>query len=167
MVSIMGSSSTDGTLPWSFPFSHTEWDQTLGAVQVHMLTLHTQLYALQQQQHQLQHQVDTLQGRLDKTSKTARKPPSSDSPFTKPTLRPSSGTRGARKGHPGSGVTLREPTDVQHVYPAPCACGHGALGPIGAHLRFLFDAISDHAASSSIRNVRGTRPSSQARTSVS
>jgi transposase len=124
----MGSSSTDGTQSWSFPFSHTEWDQTPGAVQAHMLTLQTQLDALQQQHHQLQHQVDTLQGRLDKTSKTSSKPPSSDSPFTKPMRRPSSGKRGARKGHPGAGATLLAPTDVQYVYPAPCACGHGDLG---------------------------------------
>jgi transposase len=93
-----------------------------------MLMLQTQLHVLQQQQHQLQQQVDTLQGRLNKTSKTSNKPPSSDSPFTKPTRRTSSGKRGARKGHPGSGATLLEPTAVQHVYPAPCACGHGALG---------------------------------------
>src|SRR2546428_12933345 len=128
MVSMMGSSNTDGTPTWSFPFSYTEWDQTPGAVQAHMLTLQTHLHELQQQHRQLQQQVDALQGRLDKTSKTSSKPPSSDSPFTKPTLRPSSGKRGARKGHPGAGATLLEPTDMQHVYPAPCACGHGALG---------------------------------------
>ena len=128
MVSMMGSFSTEGTPTWRFPFSHTEWDQTPDAVQAHVLTLHTQLYELQQQHHQLQQQVDTLQGRLDKTSQTSRKPPSSDSPFTKPTRRPSSGKRGARKGHLGSGVTLLAPTDVQHGYPAPCACDHSALG---------------------------------------
>ena len=128
MVSMMGSFSTEGTPTWRFPFSHTEWDQTPDAVQAHVLTLQTQLYELQQQHHQLQQQVDTLQGRLDKTSQTSRKPPSSDSPFTKPTRRPSSGKRGARKGHLGSGVTLLAPTDVQHVYPAPCACDHSALG---------------------------------------
>ena len=125
---MMDASSTDGNPTWCFPFSQTEWDQTPGAVQAHVLTLHTQLHALQQQHHQLQQQVDTLQGRLNTTSKTSSKPPSSDSPFTKPTRRPSSGKRGARKGHPGSGTTLLEPTDLQHVYPAPCACGHGALG---------------------------------------
>src|SRR5437867_1578306 len=127
MVSRMGSCSTDGTPTWSFPFSHTEWDHTPDAVQAHVLTLQTQLDALQQQHHQLQQQLDTLQGRLDKTSKTSSKPPSSDSPFTKPTQRTSSGKRGARKGHPGAGVTLLEPTDVHHVYPALCACGQGAL----------------------------------------
>jgi transposase len=92
-----------------------------------MLTLHTQLHELQQQHRQLQQQVDTLQGRLDKTSHTSSKPPSSDSPFQKPTRRTSSGKRGARKGHPGAGMTLLEPTAVHHVYPAPCACGHGEL----------------------------------------
>src|SRR5439155_2469191 len=140
MVSMMGSFSTDGTPTWSFPFSHTEWDQTPDAVQAHVLTLQTQLDALQQQHHQVQQQVDTLEGRLDKTSKTSRKPPSSDSPFTKPTRRPSSGKRGARKGHLGSGVTLLVPTDVQHVYPAPCAWGHGTLGtPTQYHIHQVIE----------------------------
>jgi transposase len=125
---MMDSSNTDAPPTWSFPFSHTEWDHTPGAVQAHLLTLQTQLHALQQQQHQLQQQVDTLQGRLDNTSQTSSKPPSSDSPFPKPTRRSSSGKRGARKGHPGSGALLLEPTNIQHVYPAPCACGQGALG---------------------------------------
>ena len=125
---MMDASTTDDTPTWSFPFSPTEWDHTPGAVQAHLLTLQTQLHALQQQHHQLQQQVDTLQGRLDKTSKTSSKPPSSDSPFTKPARRSSSGKRGARKGHPGTGAILLEPTSIQHVSPAPCACGQGALG---------------------------------------
>jgi transposase len=128
MVAIMTCSPPADTVPWPFPFSQTAWDQTPGAVQNHLLELSTQLSALQQQQQQLQKQVDALQGRLDKTSKTSSKPPSSDSPFTKPTRRPSSGKRGARQGHPGSGATLLEPTDAHHVYPAPCACGHGEFG---------------------------------------
>jgi transposase len=125
-MAMASQADTDNTT-WPFPFSPQAWEQTPDTVQAHMLTLQTQLHALQQQHHQLQHQVNTLQGRLDKTSKTSSKPPSSDSPFTKPTLRPSSSKRGARKGHPGAGATLLEPTDVQHVYPAPCACGHGEL----------------------------------------
>jgi transposase len=92
-----------------------------------MLTLHTQLLTLPQQPQQLQHQVDTLPGRRHTTSKTSRKPPSSDSPFHKPTRRISSGTRGAHKGHPGSGPTLLPPTDVHHLSPKPCTCGQGAL----------------------------------------
>ena len=55
----------------AFSLFATEWDQTPGAVQAHMLMLQTQLHELQQQRHQIQQQVDTLQGRLDKTSKTS------------------------------------------------------------------------------------------------
>jgi transposase len=68
-----------------------------------------------------------LQGHMDKTSQTSSKPPSSDSPFKKPKRRKSSGTGGAKQGHPDSGPTLLEPTDVPHLYPAPCSCGHGQL----------------------------------------
>ena len=117
----MTSSSTKNNPTWSFPFSQQAWDQTPFAVQDHMLTLQTQL-------HELQQQVDLLQGRVDKTSRNSSKPPSSDSPFNKPKRRQSSGKRGAKKGHPGVGPTLLEPTDVQHVYPASCVCGHGELG---------------------------------------
>jgi transposase len=110
---------TDNTT-WPFPFSPREWEHTPPAVQDHLRALHTQLQ-------QIQHQLNTLQARLVKTSKTSSKPPSSDSPFTKPTRRTTAGKRGARQGHPGSGVTVLEPTAVQHVYPAPCACGQGEL----------------------------------------
>ena len=113
---------------WPFPFAPQEWDQTPLTVQDHLRELRNQLQQLEHHNHHLQQQVETLQGRLDKTSKTSSKPPSSDSPFTKPTRRPSSGTRGARKGHPGAGAPVLAPTDVQRVYPAPCACSHGELG---------------------------------------
>jgi transposase len=121
------SSQADTDNPtWPLPFSPQEWDQTPLTVQDHLRELRNQLQQLEHHNHHLQQQVETLQGRLDKTSS---KPPSSDSPFTKPTRRPSSGKRGARKGHPGAGATVLAPTDVQHVYPAPCACGHRELGP--------------------------------------
>jgi len=112
---------------WSFPFSQAEWDQTPGAVQTHLVALQTQLHDLQQQQQHLQLQLDQLQGRVDQTSKTSSKPPSSDSPFKKPQRGGSSGKRGGRKGHQGSGPILLEPTDVQVVHPAACACGHSGL----------------------------------------
>lgn len=95
------------------------------------MVLQQQLGELKQQVDHLQQQVTILQGRMDKTSQTSSKPPSLDSPFTKPKRskqRKSSGKRGARMGHPGSGPTLLAPTEVQHLYPAPCSCGHGALG---------------------------------------
>jgi len=68
---------------WTFPLSQKDWEQTPGAVQTHLLTLQTQLDALQQQRQTLQIQVDHLQGRVDQTSQTSSKPPSSDSPFKK------------------------------------------------------------------------------------
>ncbi len=120
----MASSPTADNTTWSFPFSQQEWDQTPCVVQEHVVALQNQLY-------EIQHQVDILQGRVEKTSQTSSKPPSSDSPFTKPKKpkrRPSSGKRGGRKGHPGSGPILLAPTEVQHVYPASCGCGHGELG---------------------------------------
>jgi len=116
---------------WPFPFSERDWHQTPPSVQRHVTTLEQQLGEFQTQVDQLRKQVDVLQGRADKTSQTSSKPPSSDSPFKKPERserRKSSGKRGAKKGHPGSGPTLLEPTEVQHVYPAPCSCGHGELG---------------------------------------
>jgi transposase len=111
-----------------FPFSEDDWNQTLPSVQQYVMALQQQLSALQRQVDQLQKQVEMLQGRIDKTSTTSSKPPSSDSPFKRPKRRKSSGKRGARKGHPGSGPTLLEPTDVQHLYPAPCSCGHSEMG---------------------------------------
>jgi transposase len=121
-----GSNNTPG----SFPFPEQDWHHTPRSVQNYVVELQNQLNDLKQQHDQLQQQVDTLQGRVDKTSQTSSKPPSSDSPFTKPQRskrHTSSGKRGAREGHPGSGPTLLEPTEVQHLYPAPCACGHGEL----------------------------------------
>ena len=115
---------------WPFPFDRSDWEQTPPAVQAYLLSLHQRLAQLQQQ-------IDALQGRLDKTSKTSSKPPASDSPFKRPKRskrRKSPGKRGARMGHPGSGPILLEPTEVQHVYPVPCACGHGELGtPTRSH----------------------------------
>jgi len=116
---------------WPFPFPEQDWHQTPPSVQNHVVELQNQLNELKTQHDQLHKQVDRLQGRVDKTSQTSSKPPSSDSPFTKPKKpkrRRSSGKRGAQEGHPGSGPALLEPTEVQHIYPAPCACGHGELG---------------------------------------
>jgi transposase len=101
---------------WSFPFSRDEWEQTPPAVRDHLVTL-------QQHLSHLQKQVDALESRLNQTSKTSNKPPSSDSPFTKPKPRTFARKRGAQKGHTGSGPTLLSATEVRQVSPAPCACG--------------------------------------------
>lgn len=108
-----------------------DWELTPPTVQEYIHSLHQQIK-------QLQTQVETLQGRVKKTSQTSSKPPSSDSPFDKPkrTPRPSSGKRGGQKGHPGKGPTLLHPTEVHLMTPGPCACGHGelvALAPYDTH----------------------------------
>ena len=84
---------------------------------------------LQKRVEQLAQQVEALPARWDPTSRTSRKPPSSDSPFQKPTRQPrrTGAPRGGRKGHPGSGPLLLCPTDVHLIEPGPCACGHGEL----------------------------------------
>ena len=116
---------------WALPFSPTEWALTPPAVQA-------PVQRLQPRVHQLEHQVETLPGRVERTSHTSSKPPSSDSPFHKPTRQPraSGSPRGARPGHPGHGPTLLRPTEVRLLEPAPCACGYGkliSLAPYDTH----------------------------------
>ncbi len=103
--------------------SQTDWQHTPPAVQACLFTLHQRLA-------QLQEQIDQLQKRLQRTSKTSDKPPSSDSPFQRPVSKQDKppGKRGARMGHPGSGSRLRRPTERRAIHPGPCACGQGVLG---------------------------------------
>jgi len=112
---------TDSIL-WALPFCPMDWELTPPAVQDDLQSLHQQIK-------QLQTQVETLQGRVEKTSQTSSKPPSSDAPFDKPKRkqRQSSGKRGGQKGHPGTGPTLLSPPEVHLITPGPCACGHGEL----------------------------------------
>ncbi|ETX02877.1 MAG: hypothetical protein ETSY2_34645 [Candidatus Entotheonella gemina] len=107
---------------WALPVCQMAWEQTPPAVRDYIDSLHQQIQDLEKQ-------VDTLQGRVDKTSKTSSKPPSSDSPFDKPKRNPrkSSGKRGGKKGRRGKGPTLLSPTEVHWIEPGPCACGHGEL----------------------------------------
>ena len=70
-----------------------------------------------------------LKRRLGMNSTNSSKPPSSDSPFTKPTpksLRRKSGRRpGGQPGHPGSTLTLvADPNERHRHEPGPCTgCG--------------------------------------------
>jgi transposase len=128
----MATSSQANSDTTTWPFSEEDWHQTPPSVQTYVVELQRQLGDLKQQYNQLQKQVDMLQGRVDTTSQTSSKPPSSDSPFKEPKggkRRQSSGKRGAKKGHAGFGPTLLEPTEVQHIYPASCPCGHMEMGP--------------------------------------
>ena len=130
-------SHTDPIL-WALPFGQLEWEITPPAVQAYITTQHQQIAQFQTQIKQLQTQVETLQGQVDKTSQTSSKPPSSDSPFSKPKRqrKTSSGQRGGQQGHRGKGPTLLSPTEVRLIEPGPCLCGHGnlvALTPYYTH----------------------------------
>ena len=114
-------SHTDSLL-WALPFSQMEWDLTPPAVQ-------DDIKSQNQQIAQLQKQIETLQGRVENTSQTSSRPPSSDSPFNKPKRqrKKSAGKRGGQKGHRGNGPKLLSPTEVHLIEPGPCACGYGQL----------------------------------------
>src|SRR5262245_35996645 len=111
---------------WALPVCQREWALTPPAVQDYIKSQNQQIHALKKQLDQSQQQIETLQGQLAKTSQTSNKPPSSDSPFTKPKhqRRKSSGKRGGQKGHGGKGPTLLSPTEVHLLEPGPCPCGH-------------------------------------------
>ena len=130
-------SHTDSIL-WALPFCQMEWELTPPAVQDYIKHQNQQIAQFQAQIAQLQQQVATLQGRVEQTSQTSSKPPSSDSPFNKPKRhkRTASGKRGGQKGHRGKGPTLLSPTEVHLIEPGPCACGHGhlvSLSPYHTH----------------------------------
>ena len=122
MVQPPSSQAHTDSILWALPFCPMDWELTPPAVQNDLQSLHQQIT-------QLEKQVETLQGRVEKTSQTSSKPPSSDSPFDKPKRPPrqSSGKRGGRLGHPGKGPTLLSPTAVHLITPGPCACGHDEL----------------------------------------
>ena len=105
----------------SFPFTEQDWTTTPPAVQAYLHTLHDQLS-------QLQERVERLEARLNQDSTTSSRPPSSDSPYTKPRRRKSSEARsrkgGGKPGHPGHRQMLLPPTSVEELLPESCACGN-------------------------------------------
>ena len=88
-----------------------------------------------------------LKRRLDLDSRNSSKPPSSDSPFTKPapkSLRRKSGSKpGGQHGHPGSTLKLvADPDDRLRHEPGSCAgCGADLAGApeAGVERRQVFD----------------------------
>jgi transposase len=105
---------------WSFPFTPQDWEQTPLAVQAYVRTLRDEVA-------QLQNRVETLETRLQQNSTTSSRPPSSDSPYKKPRLRPTAATprkAGGKPGHPGHHQVLVPPTTVQELRPERCTCGN-------------------------------------------
>src|SRR5262245_37248286 len=105
---------------WPFPFTPQDWAQTPLAVQAYVR-------ALRDEVKQLHDGVETLAARLQQNSTTSSRPPSSDSPYKKPRLRPTAATprkAGGKPGHPGHRQVLLPPTTVREVRPERCACGN-------------------------------------------
>jgi len=75
---------------------------------------------------QLNKRIEQLEARVDQNSQNSNKPPSSDSPFTKPKKELQKGKRkkGARKGRRGYKQELLEPTEVIPLKPEVCRCGN-------------------------------------------
>jgi transposase len=95
----------------------------------------------------LQAQVAELAARLGQNSQNSSRPPSSDSPFTKPaprSLRGRSGRKpGGQPGHPGSTLALVDnPVKRRRHEPGPCAgCGADLTDApeVGMERRQVFD----------------------------
>ena len=96
---------------------------------------------------QLEAEVAELKRRLGMNSTNSSKPPSSDSPFIKPTpksLRRRSGRRpGGQPGHPGSTLALvADPNERKRHEPGPCTgCGADLSDApeVGMERRQVFD----------------------------
>ena len=114
---------------WLFPFTEQEWEQTPPAVQAYLHTLRDEMG-------QLHERVENLEARLTQNSTTSSRPPSSDSPYTKPRRR--RGAKRSRKGgghpgHPGHRQVLLVPTTVEELLPNACACGSGEFGVLSPY----------------------------------
>ena len=96
---------------------------------------------------QLEAEVAELRRRLGQNSRNSSKPPSSDSPFTKPAAkslrRKSGGKPGGQNGHPGSTLSqASDPDEVVRHEPSACGgCGDGlaAAPEVGVERRQVFD----------------------------
>jgi transposase len=74
----------------------------------------------------LKKRIDELEARLNANSSNSSRPPSSDSPFAKPTNKVSGkkGKPGAKKGHKGTRYQMLEPTKQHDLLPTTCTCGN-------------------------------------------
>lgn len=81
------------------------------------------------QNKQLAKRVEELEAKLNRNSGNSNKPPSSDSPFTKPGIKnkpdaaSSAKKRGAKPGHKGHRQKFLAPTEQVDILPSTCKCG--------------------------------------------
>jgi len=71
----------------------------------------------------LEKKFKELKAKRNRNSGNFIKPPSSNSPFTKPEDAPSVKKRGAKPGHKGHSEMFLEPTEQVDMLPGVCKCG--------------------------------------------
>ena len=112
------------------PFSEADWLQTPEPVRQYVEQLEQTIIALVAKVEQLEKRIEQLEAGSKKNSQNSSKPPSSDSPYTKPQRKKAvkkNRKRGAQKGHQGHRQEMLPPTEQKPVFPERCICGNQQL----------------------------------------
>ena len=109
------------------PFSEAQWLATPVPVRHYIEQLEQGIIGLLAKVEQLEKRIEQLETRTKQNSQNSSKPPSSDSPYSKPerkTPPKKSRKRGGQKGHKGHRKEMLEPTQRIPVRPETCSCGN-------------------------------------------
>lgn len=112
------------------PFSEADWLQTPEPVRQYVEQLEQTVLALVAKVEQLEKRIEQLEAGSRKNSQNSSKPPSSDSPYTKPQRKKAfkkNRKRGAQKGHQGQRQEMLPPTEQKPIFPESCSCGNRQL----------------------------------------
>jgi transposase len=107
------------------------WDELPPEAQALILTLRTEVAALQNKVGELQQQIQDLHNQLNQNSTNSARPPSTDLPTVKrsPPRLPSNRRRGAQPGHERQQRPLLPPDHTVTLKPTCCrGCGHRLVG---------------------------------------
>ena len=113
------------------PFSDTDWNNTPEPVKAYIVQLEDLIKQLIKRQDELEKRTEKLEAQSKMNSQNSSKPPSSDSPFTRPKRekKKSNRKRGAQKGHKGHRQQMLEPNQTENIFPETCSCGHSSWKP--------------------------------------
>ena len=111
------------------PFSQLDWFSSPEPVRAYIVHLEQIIGQMQQRLDLLEKRTEKLEVESKKNSQNSSKPPSSDSPYSKPKKKSkkSNRKRGAQKGHKGHQQQMLEPTKIENIIPKGCACGRLVL----------------------------------------
>ncbi len=121
------------------PFSEADWLATPAPVRQYVEQLEQTVLQLLAKVEQLEKRIKQLEARTNQNSQNSSKPPSSDSPYSKPgrkTVSKKKRKRGGQKGHKGYKQELLEPTQQVLIKPDVCICGNthfGKMKPFYTH----------------------------------